>query len=618
LLQTIYEEPQAAFQADPEICFGDTLQLTDQSSATGAAISGWTWDFGDGTGSSQQNPKKVFTAPGRYTVTLSVVSDKGCSSVTRIATQEIEVMALPVADFAQLNTACVGREIQFLDNASTSSGTLVQWNWTLGNNGTAQSNQPGHVIGTIYNQVTDFIVGLQVKTDKGCISPIKRDTVTVHPNPVAAFEVGNICVNDQNAPFVDASTVSAGSIASWLWNFGDPNANAGNPNTASTAQAEHHYTLPGTYTSTLIAGSAAGCYDTTQRTFSVNGAVLTPAFVVDNNNTVCSNQELTIRDQSQIDAGRIVRVEIYWDPADPNAITIDESPFPGKQYSHRYPVFSSPASKQYRVRYMVYSGIDCVDSFEDIVTVLASPQITMATVPPLCSDAPSLFLSATVANGLAGTGIFSGPGTSGDGQFNPAEAGAGLQQLYYQFTAANGCSETDSISVTVHPTPVADAGPDKVVLEGGEVTLTPVLITDYPVTYTWSPSAGLNDSSIAQAKASPTMDMLYRLRIESEFGCGSTDEVMVKLLKMPVIPNIFSPNGDGINDRWEIPHLETYPGSVIQLFNRYGQLVHRIVNYSIPWDGKISGRDAPVGTYYYIIDPRNGRKPMTGFVDIIR
>jgi gliding motility-associated-like protein len=267
---------------------------------------------------------------------------------------------------------------------------------------------------------------------------------------------------------------------------------------------------------------------------------------------------------------------------------------------------------------MVYSGIDCVDSFEDIVTVLASPQITMATVPPLCSDAPSLFLSATVANGLAGTGIFSGPGTSGDGQFNPAEAGAGLQQLYYQFTAANGCSETDSISVTVHPTPVADAGPDKVVLEGGEVTLTPVLITDYPVTYTWSPSAGLNDSSIAQAKASPTMDMLYRLRIESEFGCGSTDEVMVKLLKMPVIPNIFSPNGDGINDRWEIPHLETYPGSVIQLFNRYGQLVHRIVNYSIPWDGKISGRDAPVGTYYYIIDPRNGRKPMTGFVDIIR
>lgn len=618
LLQTIYEEPQAAFQADAEICFGDTLQLTDQSSAAGATITGWTWDFGDGTGSTMQNPQKLYSAPGRYTVTLRVVSDKGCQSVTRIATQEIEVMALPVADFVQVGTACVGREIWFRDNASTASGTLIQWNWTFGNNGTGQANQPGHQIGTIYNQVTDFIVGLQVLTDKGCISQVKRDTVTVHPNPVASFEAASICVNDRNAPFVDASTVSTGSISTWHWNFGDPNANANNPNTANTAQATHHYTLPGTYTSTLIAGSAAGCYDTTQRTFNVNGAVLTPSFIVDNNNTVCSNQELILRDQSQIDAGRIIRVEISWDMADPSALTIDESPFPGKQYTHRYPVFSSPASKQYRIRYRVFSGIDCVDSFEDVVTVLASPQITMTAVSPICSDAPSLLLSASVANNLPGAGLFSGPGTSGDGIFNPGLAGAGLHQLYYQYTAGNGCTEKDSIQVIVNPTPIAEAGPDKVVLEGGEVTLTPVLITDYPVSYTWSPATGLSDSSIAMTIASPAMDMVYQLRIESEFGCSSTDEVAVKLLKMPVIPNIFSPNGDGINDRWVIPYLETYPGSVIQLFNRYGQLVHRIVNYSSPWDGRISGRDAPVGTYYYIIDPRNGRKPMTGFVDIIR
>ena len=90
------------------------------------------------------------------------------------------------------------------------------------------------------------------------------------------------------------------------------------------------------------------------------------------------------------------------------------------------------------------------------------------------------------------------------------------------------------------------------------------------------------------------------------------------MLKSPVIPNIFSPNGDGIHDRWVIEYLESYPGCVVQIFNRYGQLVQKFVNYTTPWDGKINGKDAPVGTYYYIIDPKNGRKPMTGFIDIIR
>jgi gliding motility-associated-like protein len=112
--------------------------------------------------------------------------------------------------------------------------------------------------------------------------------------------------------------------------------------------------------------------------------------------------------------------------------------------------------------------------------------------------------------------------------------------------------------------------------------------------------------------------MVYTLTVRSDRDCETSDQVAVKLLLKPVIPNIFSPNGDGINDRWVIEHLESYPGCIIQLFNRYGQQVLKMVNYTTPWDGKINGKDAPVGTYYYIIDPRNGRQPMTGYVDIIR
>jgi gliding motility-associated-like protein len=104
----------------------------------------------------------------------------------------------------------------------------------------------------------------------------------------------------------------------------------------------------------------------------------------------------------------------------------------------------------------------------------------------------------------------------------------------------------------------------------------------------------------------------------SDRGCSDTNSVFVKLLKKPLIPNIFSPNGDGIHDTWVIESLDSYPGCVVQIYNRYGQMVQRFVNYTTPWDGKINGKDAPVGTYYYIIDPKNGRKPITGFVDIIR
>jgi gliding motility-associated-like protein len=90
------------------------------------------------------------------------------------------------------------------------------------------------------------------------------------------------------------------------------------------------------------------------------------------------------------------------------------------------------------------------------------------------------------------------------------------------------------------------------------------------------------------------------------------------LLKTPVIPSVFTPNGDGIHDKWVIKHLESYPGCVVEIYNRYGQSVYKMINYSAPWDGRVNGKDLPVGTYYYIIDPKNGRQPIKGSVTIIR
>ena len=84
------------------------------------------------------------------------------------------------------------------------------------------------------------------------------------------------------------------------------------------------------------------------------------------------------------------------------------------------------------------------------------------------------------------------------------------------------------------------------------------------------------------------------------------------------IPNTFTPNNDGINDKWDVTNLVSYPNCTVTIFNRYGEKLFFSKNYPIPWDGKYNGRDVPAGTYYYIINLNNGSKPFSGWVAVIR
>jgi gliding motility-associated-like protein len=85
-----------------------------------------------------------------------------------------------------------------------------------------------------------------------------------------------------------------------------------------------------------------------------------------------------------------------------------------------------------------------------------------------------------------------------------------------------------------------------------------------------------------------------------------------------LVPNAFSPNGDGVNDTWIITNLSAYPGASVDVFNRYGQPVFHSENYNKPWDGTFNGSPLPMGTYYYIIDPKNNKKKIAGSVTIFK
>jgi gliding motility-associated-like protein len=84
------------------------------------------------------------------------------------------------------------------------------------------------------------------------------------------------------------------------------------------------------------------------------------------------------------------------------------------------------------------------------------------------------------------------------------------------------------------------------------------------------------------------------------------------------IPNTFTPNGDGVNDTWNIKYLNAYSNCSVNIFTRWGKNVFSSVGYGTPWDGTYSGKPLPMGTYYYVINLKNGGSPLAGFVLIVR
>jgi gliding motility-associated-like protein len=88
------------------------------------------------------------------------------------------------------------------------------------------------------------------------------------------------------------------------------------------------------------------------------------------------------------------------------------------------------------------------------------------------------------------------------------------------------------------------------------------------------------------------------------------------------IPEGFSPNGDGINDKFVIKGAERYQIK-FQVYNRWGNLVFEGNRYLNDWEGTantgiIIGEGLPDGTYYYIVDLQNGTKPRVGFLTLNR
>ncbi|MBO7134604.1 MAG: HYR domain-containing protein [Bacteroidales bacterium] len=83
------------------------------------------------------------------------------------------------------------------------------------------------------------------------------------------------------------------------------------------------------------------------------------------------------------------------------------------------------------------------------------------------------------------------------------------------------------------------------------------------------------------------------------------------------IPNVFTPNGDGVNDTWIIDNIEMFPDATIYVFNRWGQMLYKATGNDEPWDGSYRGHHVPAGTYLYIVDLYQKTEAYKGTVTVL-
>ncbi|CAF0752476.1 unnamed protein product [Rotaria sordida] len=111
----------------------------------------------------------------------------------------------------------------------------------------------------------------------------------------------------------------------------------------------------------------------------------------------------------------------------------------------------------------------------------------------------------------------------------------------------------------------------------------------------------------------------YYIKATNTDGCSSINPVKVVVGEPDIVAsNAISPNGDGVNDTWEIPLLSRrYPYCTVEIFNRYGQVLFSSTGYRKPWDGRVNGKPLPNGTYYYIINRGNLYPPISGNISVV-
>ncbi len=207
------------------------------------------------------------------------------------------------------------------------------------------------------------------------------------------------------------------------------------------------------------------------------------------------------------------------------------------------------------------------------------------------------------------------------GDFYSSTPNAGTHVFIYVAVDA-GCTDRDTLEVVVYELPFLNPGSNRNIYPDEQTTLGGNPTADSDLLITWSPTELLLDDDVLNPVTQPLNVSTWFFAEVIDFnGCSARDSVLVEVIPEIDVPSGFTPNGDGMNDVWNIANAGLYPSMTVEIYNRWGEMLYRADRgYTRPWDGTFNGNPLPIGTYYYVIEIResNFEANVNGPVTILR
>lgn len=381
------------------------------------------------------------------------------------------------------------------------------------------------------------------------------------------------------------------AISNYTWVFGD-----GNSTDATSTLITHQYARAGQYQVKLIATDINGCKDSTL----INVRVDTAKADAGTDQTVCSNQATTLQGSG---GGNY-----SWTPA-----SLLSNP------SVAQPIATVSGSTKF---YLTVSDTSlCTATDSVMINVIPKPLFTAPNASiQACAGKPVQLLG----NNGGSVDYSWSPSTYLDNSTsqNPVFTPGVTSTLSVKITERTCLYDTTfQLMVTVNDTPVVAASRSNDIDCSNP---TAVLTATGAETYTWTPASSLNNPNSANPVASPTTTQQYKVTGRDNNGCESSDTITVKVTNggniVFLVPNAFTPNGDGRNDCFGIQRWGNVNIKEFSIFNRWGQRVFTTKDPTQCWDGRVNGKMQDPGGYVYVISASTfcGEIKRTGNLLLIR
>lgn len=592
----VQQNPTASFSFSG-LCEGDVTQFTNTSTTPGYALTGWSWDFGDGNAANGTQTQNNYATSGTYPVSLIVSGPGGCIDT---AVMPVTVAPQPMADFL-LPDSC-GLSNTFTDNTQIASGNIAQYAWNFGDNGTSGMQHPTHA----YAQSGNYPVTLIVTSAAGCNDTVVKPW-TNFDVPVASFTAPPVCLN-QVTQFTDNTQIAGGSVVTWDWNL--------NGNQLSGNSPSYTFTQEGSFPVTLVVESDHGCVDSIQQNVVVNPLPVA-AF---NFSNVCEGVPHQFTDASTLTTGNINQWQ--WDFGN------------GQTSSQQNTSVNYGSEGIFTTQLIVLSAFGCSDTISQEVIAYPLPEVSfLGDVLEGCEPHTVNFqdLSTIPSGTITGWNWDFGDGGN-SAQQTPSYVYQqyGLYDVALTLTSDNNCVSSVSLDdyIRVYPKPAANFtwSPQQLYINKNVATFGNQ--TTGGQSYVWDFGDGFGSTVENPTHGFPVTDTgtyVVTLVATSDFGCIDSIRKNITVLPSPTLylPNSFTPNRDGLNDIFIVEGQGLVSGEML-IFNRWGEELAHIKSPDLfvsGWNGlDKNGNLYPQGTYAYritVYDIFNQEYSLFGHINLL-